>query len=208
MSKEYTANAIIEARIAKGLNQTELAKLCDVTRATVSKWEKGKSFPRIHQFDLLERALGVDKNILLAPDKTKTKPGLDVVGVAAKGVWNSKEALENTYKSSILKHSQYPKHAQYCLEIGDSHASKIASKGDILHCVDFALAGLKPVTENIVVIEKRQGDLVENSLYGVISQRGSLYLTQLAKERFEEPIAVTKDTVIKAKVIGCYKIFS
>lgn len=42
----HIANNIVALRADKGLNQTQLAEIADVTQQTVSAWEKGTSTPR------------------------------------------------------------------------------------------------------------------------------------------------------------------
>ena len=47
-----------DLRIEKGLTQLDVSLFCDVKRCTVSKWEKGTSFPRIDKVKKLAALFG------------------------------------------------------------------------------------------------------------------------------------------------------
>lgn len=59
---------IKNARIAKGLTQEELAVLLNITRQTVSKWEKGLSVPDSNMLIKLSEVLDVTVSDLLGTD--------------------------------------------------------------------------------------------------------------------------------------------
>lgn len=46
-------------RVANNMTQTEFAKKCGVTRASVSSWEKGKTFPSQLRLQKIEKQFGV-----------------------------------------------------------------------------------------------------------------------------------------------------
>jgi transcriptional regulator with XRE-family HTH domain len=46
-------------RVKKKLTQKELAEKIGVTEATISKWERGKSFPDVPKIDKLAEIFGV-----------------------------------------------------------------------------------------------------------------------------------------------------
>ena len=50
MDNEKFGKLISEARKEKNLTQKEVAKLLNVTDKAVSKWERGKSYPRYFSF--------------------------------------------------------------------------------------------------------------------------------------------------------------
>lgn len=56
--------ALISARGSK--SQTELAQLCNVKQQTYSHWEVGRATPSVEKMILLERLLGVPKEILFS----------------------------------------------------------------------------------------------------------------------------------------------
>lgn len=51
------AKHIRRARKAKGLNQSELARLLEVSRSTVLTWEKGGPGPKLDDLPKIARAL-------------------------------------------------------------------------------------------------------------------------------------------------------
>lgn len=60
------------ARVNRGLNQEEAAKLIGVSKTTVCSWETYKTYPTVEQLPLIERAYGVkyDDIIFLPADYT------------------------------------------------------------------------------------------------------------------------------------------
>lgn len=58
-------NPIRAKRLAKGLTQSDLAKLLDADQATVAKWERGRRIPRPQSLRKLRRLLGLtDKEVV------------------------------------------------------------------------------------------------------------------------------------------------
>lgn len=55
----FIAKNIIAARENKGLNQSELARLLNITPQAVQKWEQGKSIPKGKRLEALASALDV-----------------------------------------------------------------------------------------------------------------------------------------------------
>lgn len=54
-----------EIRLQRGLSQTELAKLMDVEKQTISSWETGKQPPRVGNLFRFAAAMGVNAGTLL-----------------------------------------------------------------------------------------------------------------------------------------------
>jgi transcriptional regulator with XRE-family HTH domain/Zn-dependent peptidase ImmA (M78 family) len=65
MDKKLNTPKVREAADSKGLNQTAIASALEVTRASVSKWFKGKSFPRPAELLKLGRLLGLSHRDLV-----------------------------------------------------------------------------------------------------------------------------------------------
>lgn len=59
MDKEKTGELIRQARMEKGLTQSELGDLIGVTNKAVSRWERGESFPDIALLDHLAECLSL-----------------------------------------------------------------------------------------------------------------------------------------------------
>lgn len=47
------------ARVNAGLKQNEAAEKLQITPETLSRWEKGKSFPNVEQINRIEKLYGV-----------------------------------------------------------------------------------------------------------------------------------------------------
>jgi len=69
-------------RKQKGLNQTQLAELCDVHPVTISNWERGEKQPEMKNIQSLAHALGVTTDELMTTSTSEnenapagTKPG-------------------------------------------------------------------------------------------------------------------------------------
>lgn len=59
------------ARVNAGLKQSEAAEKMGITPETLSRWEKGKSFPTVPQITKLEELYGVSyANINFCPEKS------------------------------------------------------------------------------------------------------------------------------------------
>ena len=59
------AQKIREIRFKAGLKQEELAKACQTTRQTVSRWEKGTSDPRPRHLKAIAQIAGITVDELL-----------------------------------------------------------------------------------------------------------------------------------------------
>lgn len=60
MTKKDFANFITYERIKLGLTQDELAKMLDVERSSISKWETGKQKPNVNTAKKLADILKID----------------------------------------------------------------------------------------------------------------------------------------------------
>lgn len=59
--------SMASARINAGLTQRELATACEVSEATVIKWEQGKVTPHLKRLPLLEKAYGIPLDYVKIP---------------------------------------------------------------------------------------------------------------------------------------------
>lgn len=64
-------NAILKFRVRKGITQEELARNISVDRTTVTKWETGKSKPRVDVLLKLSVVFECTVDDLLREEKTK-----------------------------------------------------------------------------------------------------------------------------------------
>jgi transcriptional regulator with XRE-family HTH domain len=72
---------IRRARIRNAMSQSDLAEKLDVTQATISNWETGRSRPRAEQKTEIKRVLGdVAQERVQANDDTSAEPGPSAFG--------------------------------------------------------------------------------------------------------------------------------
>ncbi|MBR0417234.1 MAG: helix-turn-helix domain-containing protein [Firmicutes bacterium] len=64
---------IAEIREKHAITQTDLAKICNVTRQTISNWENGKSYPDLETIVLLSDTFDVSLDELLKGDRKMVK---------------------------------------------------------------------------------------------------------------------------------------
>ncbi len=74
MEKKLNTPKAQEAADSKGLNQTTIAEALNVTRAAVSKWFTGKSFPRPAELLKLARLLGLSHTDLVERLRPRDEP--------------------------------------------------------------------------------------------------------------------------------------
>jgi Zn-dependent peptidase ImmA (M78 family) len=74
MEKKLNTPIVQKAAETKGFSQATIAAALDVTRAAVSKWFTGKSFPRPAELLKLGRLLGLKHSDLVAPSNLANEP--------------------------------------------------------------------------------------------------------------------------------------
>lgn len=78
------ADNIRKQRISKGITQTELARILNVSPQSVSKWERGTALPDIENLCLLSNALGISVDKLLGHEVTREKLLIGIDGGGSK----------------------------------------------------------------------------------------------------------------------------
>ena len=73
MTELNIAKTIVKLRNAKGINQGDLASFLGVTKASVSKWESGKSYPDILMLPQLATYFGITIDELMSYQPQMTK---------------------------------------------------------------------------------------------------------------------------------------
>ena len=87
-------------RKQKGLNQTQLAELCEVHPVTISNWERGEKLPETKNIQALAHALGVTTDELMtAPSEDKKSAP---AGMAANGGDNYGIQLNNSENNGTI----------------------------------------------------------------------------------------------------------
>ena len=93
-------------RKQKGLNQTQLAELCEVHPVTISNWERGEKLPETKNIQALAHALGVTTDELMsAPSEDNKKAP---AGMAANGGDNYGIQLNNSENSGTITQTVTP----------------------------------------------------------------------------------------------------
>ena len=78
MERGYTAKAIEAARRKRGLTKAELSRRVNVSRMTITVWERGTAFPKQENLDALADALQVERG----RDALTYEGDIDAVGGA------------------------------------------------------------------------------------------------------------------------------
>lgn len=89
MSMSDIAKNIKKLRMDQGLSQAQLAEKLNVTRQTISSWERGNSFPDVGMLVQIAEALNAEVNDLIYPT-AKQKQGFGRVEPLSPGfaIWS------------------------------------------------------------------------------------------------------------------------
>ena len=101
---------IAKLRKEKGLTQSQLAEMINVSNKTISRWETGEGYPEISLLVPLAKALGVSTDYLLkdaSDEDAKTQSGTDTEDTA-KSEGTSSEAQTGSVREETPK----PKHGE------------------------------------------------------------------------------------------------
>jgi transcriptional regulator with XRE-family HTH domain len=71
----YSATAILSARISAGVSQRDLSVRMGITQPLISAWEHGKSVPSLHHLVAIETSLGLSTGELIMPIAYPTHHG-------------------------------------------------------------------------------------------------------------------------------------
>ena len=69
---EKFGRILLELRKERGWTQSTLAKKMNLSAQSVSKWERGTSYPDIELFPVLAEIFNVDIGVLFGKDKKKS----------------------------------------------------------------------------------------------------------------------------------------
>lgn len=84
MNNREIGQNIKKLRLKKGLSQTELSKICNITPQAVSKWERGESIPDISSLENLSTLFNVSINNIIKSNfeiKKSNIKVLDLIGL-------------------------------------------------------------------------------------------------------------------------------
>lgn len=93
------ADMLIEARIAKGLKQEDLAHLIDTKQPNIARIENGKSLPSLKTLDRIARALG---SYLIAPKFAFLEESKVVATLVHREEFKDKDAMSFSVAPAIV----------------------------------------------------------------------------------------------------------
>lgn len=200
---------IRQLRLERQLSQEEFAEMVGVTREAVSIWEKDKSLPRRPRLDIIVEKTGADYLWLTTGEDNRQTGGLPVLGTAAAGVWIEATMLARARRIPIAPSPDYPAEAQFALVVAGNSVNRIASDGAHVHCVDIIKGMVSVRSGDVVVVERRKGDMHETTIKRLVRANGSWQLHPESDDpEFQEPTPYDDDAdadiEIRAVVIGVY----
>lgn len=102
---ERCGKRIKEERIKAGLSQDELGSLINTSRQTISKWERGESYPETNDIFKLSIVFHCDYGFLVGDYFCRHQPESDIhnrTGLSEKAIENLSMLLEKGYSSGIM----------------------------------------------------------------------------------------------------------
>ena len=129
-------------RIAKGLTQEDVAELLGITAQSVSKWERGESYPDITFLPALANIFETSVDLLIGMDTIRAEQTRFSVHQKAVAFQQSGDydMAEKTYREALLI---YPNMPGMILGL----ASTLALKGDTEEAIELIERGL-PLSAN------------------------------------------------------------
>lgn len=82
-------------------------------------------------------------------------------GEVAAGQWldlDAEQDYRNFEQYPIAPDPTYPAPAQYGLIVRGTSMNRVAAEGTVLHCLDLGIAGVEPINDDIVIVERRRAD--------------------------------------------------
>lgn len=204
----------LQARGARKISQSELARLLGVTRNAVSMWERDASQPKSETmqkaavilnvgFDWLATGRGVENPAKVA--------GIPLWGEVAGGVWA--EVHDNQdgefERVPVAPDPRYPVNAQYALKVRGNSVNKVAADGTIVICVDVVAGDVELRDGDLVWVERRRGDLVEATIKRLRKGKdGPELWPESTDPAFQErvPLKPSKGTEVAIKGLVIYTV--
>ncbi|MEI2388052.1 S24 family peptidase [Breoghania sp. JC706] len=181
----------------------------------------GKGHPPIEQYEVLALGPGVITSLIAEPESAHTNEirPLRILGEVAAGVWLEANVFEiECAETSNLRSGdgRFPIGSQYLLRIKGESLNKIAQNGDLILCINYLDANIKPKIGDLAVIERSRdgGMTIERTAKRITKHNGVVELTPESTDpRFQDPIRYndtdpeSSEVCIKAKILGSYKQF-
>lgn len=206
---------LIQARKAKRLTQSEVARHVGISRNAVSLWESGDNEPASARLREVATLYGVDYDWLAtgrgAPNGDRV-PGLPVYGEIAAGVWSEVHESQDMdwERVPVAPDQRFPATVQYALRVRGNSVDQYAKDGAVVVCVDIFEMGMDVRDGDLVHAERRRGDLVETTLKRVRRNGNAAELWPVSGDPGHQkpiPLSAGSDTdsvSIKGLVIGVF----
>ena len=81
--KEIVSKRIAEARMRKGLNQSEMARALGVHASAISYWETGSRLPQLNYLDAICKTLSVSADYIIGLTSDFAKPGESTIAAVS-----------------------------------------------------------------------------------------------------------------------------
>lgn len=191
-----------------------------VGQGTVSRWEQGRipkrtlweKIAQVAEKPVAEFFLGV-QNASPAQDwggsDVHEVSIIPVRGQAAAGVWLEYDGLQDEAFSPVpAVLTRYKRTTQFAYRIaGPSMDKARIFDGDYVICVDYWTVRARPETGDIVVVERRQGQLIERTCKQIVVVKDGFELWPRSSDaRFQDPIRIAaqhdSDDGIEVEVVG------
>ena len=213
------AERIKQLRIARGLNQTELAERLAVTQATVSRWERG-STPDADKLAKLAEMAGLSieqfiRNMVEGERDSGLLNRFSVKGAVQAGDWAlAQEWPEEEWRTySGGAHINAPDGKRYGLEVRGDSMNEVYPMGTILDCVSiFDLTDVANGQRVIVERERLDGYVEATVKEYHRDEQGKEWLVPRSKNPgFQTPIDVANpgpdiaEIRVVARVVGSYR---
>lgn len=163
-------------------NASAAAKAYGWNVSTYLGHENGDRVPKRDKAMRYAAAYGVKWEWLLEggkpPPAARTIDAIPTKGEVAAGRWldlDGEVDASDFEQHPVAPDLRYPIEAQYGLIVRGTSINRIAQAGDVLICVDFAIAGLEPVDDDLVIVERRRPQLGQKEVTAKrISRNGSI----------------------------------
>jgi transcriptional regulator with XRE-family HTH domain len=177
---DTVGDRIKKARVAKDLSKAELARLVGVVRQAVTLWENNTAEPTAANLRKLAVILDCSYDWLATGRDASLYfvTGVELRGEIAAGVWvEIPENHEMEYERvPVAPDPSYPSDAQYALRVRGTSVDRVAKDGSIIVCVDIMAAGIEVRNNDLVVVERRRGSIVETTVKRLRKGKGGLEL--------------------------------
>lgn len=121
--------------------------------------KRGKlTSPTIETIEKLAHALDVTPEWLaFGAGDPAARRDLYILGDVAAGVWLEADAdRSEPARHLVAPDPRFPVDAQYLLRAQGTSMNAVIAHDDLIHCVDFVKAGLRPKPNDIVVVERHR----------------------------------------------------